>query len=214
MRIGFIGAGKVGFSLGRYFVENGLTVSGYYSRNIQSRTEASRFTRTKAFDELADLLNSSDTVFITVPDSAIREVYEQIRDIGIAGKLICHCSGAMSALEAFPDIARYGGPYGLTYSYREYADSIDPILKKVIDCGKALECNTGGMSRGLSDPNPSFDVLRRYKELGGELITLGSDAHSPDTLGYEFDKVGDILKSIGFRYYAVFRNRRPCMYPL
>ena len=111
-------------------------------------------------------------------------------------------------------IARYGGPYGLTYSYREYADSIDPILKKVIDCGKALECNTGGMSRGLSDPNPSFDVLRRYKELGGELITLGSDAHSPDTLGYEFDKVGDILKSIGFRYYAVFRNRKPCMYPL
>lgn len=130
MRIGFIGAGKVGFSLGRYFVENGLTVSGYYSRNIQSRTEASRFTRTKAFDELADLLNSSDTVFITVPDNAIREVYEQIRDIGIAGKQICHCSGAMSALEAFPDIARFGGsgcsihplfPVSSKYdSYREF----------------------------------------------------------------------------------------------
>jgi predicted short-subunit dehydrogenase-like oxidoreductase (DUF2520 family) len=108
MKIGFIGAGKVGYSLGRYFAENGLTVSGYYSRNIQSRTEAARFTRSKAYDDLASLLSSCDTVFITVPDNAIREVYEQIRDIGITGKQICHCSGAMSALEAFPDIARYG----------------------------------------------------------------------------------------------------------
>ncbi|MDD7515917.1 Rossmann-like and DUF2520 domain-containing protein [Ruminococcus flavefaciens] len=108
MQIGFIGAGKVGFSLGRYFAENGLTVSGYYSRDIQSRTEAAKFTGSAVYDELSELLENSDTVFITVPDNSIREVYEQIRDIGIAGKQICHCSGAMSALEAFPDIARYG----------------------------------------------------------------------------------------------------------
>ncbi|MCR4793731.1 MULTISPECIES: Rossmann-like and DUF2520 domain-containing protein [Ruminococcus] len=109
MQIGFIGAGKVGFSLGRYFVENGLKVSGYYSRDIQSRTEAAKFTGSAVFDDIASLLRKCDTVFITVPDSAIREVYEQVRDVGIAGRQICHCSGAMSALEAFPDIARYGG---------------------------------------------------------------------------------------------------------
>lgn len=108
MQIGFIGAGKVGFSLGRYFAENGLELSGYYSRDIQSRTEAAKFTGSRVFDSASELLSSSDTVFITVPDSAIREVYESIRESGIAGKQICHCSGAMSAQEAFPDISAYG----------------------------------------------------------------------------------------------------------
>ncbi|MBQ5317153.1 MAG: histidinol-phosphatase HisJ family protein [Oscillospiraceae bacterium] len=111
-------------------------------------------------------------------------------------------------------IARYGGPFGLTYSYDEYADSIDPILREVIDGGRALECNTGGLSRGLSDPNPCFDALRRYKELGGELITLGSDAHDPSTLGYRFDEVGERLRAIGFTHYAVYKGRKPEMMSL
>ena len=111
-------------------------------------------------------------------------------------------------------IARYGGPFGLTYSYSEYADSIDPILKLLIDSGKALECNTGGLSRGLDEPNPCYDVLRRFRELGGELITLGSDAHDPSTLGYHFDEVGEQLRAIGYTHYAVYRDRKPQMLPL
>ncbi|MBQ5311989.1 MAG: histidinol-phosphatase HisJ family protein, partial [Oscillospiraceae bacterium] len=76
-------------------------------------------------------------------------------------------------------IARYGGMFGQEYSYKKYADIIDSILRLLIGSGKALECNTGGMSRGLPEPNPCYDVLRRYRELGGELITIGSDAHDP-----------------------------------
>ncbi len=108
-------------------------------------------------------------------------------------------------------IVRYGKAHGLSYSYKEYADCIDPILSIVIDDGKALECNTGGLSRGLCEPNPCFDILKRYKELGGELITLGSDAHSPETLGFAFEEIGERLKEIGFTHYAVYKNRIPHM---
>ena len=95
-----------------------------------------------------------------------------------------------------------------------YSDYIDPILRKIIENGKALECNSGGLSRGMNEPNPCEDIFRRYRELGGELVTLGSDAHSPETLGYGFERCGQMLKSCGFKYYAVFRSRKISMEPL
>ena len=108
MKIGFIGAGKVGFSLGRYFAENGIFITGYYSKALQSATEASRFTKSRGYDNMAELVGDSDVILLAVPDSAIKEVYDQVKAVGIGGKQICHCSGAMSVAEAFPDIARFG----------------------------------------------------------------------------------------------------------
>ena len=108
MNIGFIGAGKVGFSLGKYLSVNGIGLSGYYSRNLNSAEEAAEFTGTKAFTTLEELLRESTVIFITVPDGAITDVFNNIRELGISGKLICHCSGALSAGEAFPDISTSG----------------------------------------------------------------------------------------------------------
>lgn len=108
MKIGFIGAGKVGFSLGKYLSVNGIGLSGYYSRNLNSAEEAAEFTGTKAFTTLEELLRESTVIFITVPDGAITDVFNNIRELGISGKLICHCSGALSAGEAFPDISTSG----------------------------------------------------------------------------------------------------------
>lgn len=108
-------------------------------------------------------------------------------------------------------IVRYGKKHGLTYSYAEYADYIDEILRQLITDGKALECNSGAFSRGMDEPNPCTDVLKRFRKLGGELVTLGSDAHSPETLGDRFSECGEILKSCGFKYYAVYKKRKPEM---
>lgn len=108
-------------------------------------------------------------------------------------------------------IVRYGQKYGLSYSYRKYSDYIDGILRVLVSDGKALECNSGAFSRGMDEPNPNTDVLRRFKELGGELITLGSDAHTPETLGDRFDYCGELLKNCGFKYYAVYKKRKPEM---
>jgi histidinol-phosphatase (PHP family) len=84
----------------------------------------------------------------------------------------------------------------------------------LIEHGKGLECNTGGLRYGLSQPNPSRRILKRYRELGGEIITIGSDAHTPDYLGYGFQECRRFLLRCGFRYYTVFHGRKPEFIPL
>ena len=111
-------------------------------------------------------------------------------------------------------VVRYGPNQNKYYSYETYADYIDPILRYLIENGKCLEINTGGLKYGLGETNPSTDVLRRYRELGGELITVGSDAHVPEYLSYEFDRVSKILTELGFRYYTIFEQRKPVQIPL
>lgn len=104
-------------------------------------------------------------------------------------------------------VVRYGqNPEA--YSYRKYADEIDAVLKLLLEKGIALEVNTAGF-RTLGRTNPEPDVLRRYRELGGELITVGSDGHQPEYLGYRFRETEELLRSCGFSYYAVFRQRKP-----
>lgn len=100
------------------------------------------------------------------------------------------------------------------FSYRTYADRVDAILKLLIEKGKGIELNTGGYKAGLSEPNPCHDVLRRYKELGGEIITMGSDAHTTEYVAYRFEDAREVLRHCGFRYFTVFRERKPEFVPL
>ena len=106
-------------------------------------------------------------------------------------------------------IVRYGKDKDKYYGYHDYSDVIDSILKKLIENGKGIEINTGGLKNGLRYPNPCPDILKRYKEFGGEIITIGSDAHTPEYIGYKFDIAESILKDCGFYYYSIFKNRKP-----
>lgn len=108
MNIGFIGAGKVGFSLGKYFAENGINVTGYYSQKSESAKDAAKFTSSEQYSNTAELISDSSVIFLTVPDSEISQVYDKIKHMGISGKQICHCSGSITKSEAFPDISEYG----------------------------------------------------------------------------------------------------------
>ena len=106
-------------------------------------------------------------------------------------------------------VVRYGTHQAEEYSYKKYAEEIDEILKILIAQGKGLEMNMAGMKYGLGFPNPHPDVIRRYKELGGEIVTIGADAHRPEHVAFDFDKAGEILISCGFSYYAEFKGRKP-----
>lgn len=108
MKIGFIGAGKVGVSLGKFFREGGLAVTGYYNRHREAALEAAKFTGSACFDSTEALAEASDAIFLTVPDNQIRAVYESLRRLDLRGKKICHCSGALSADAAFPDVEALG----------------------------------------------------------------------------------------------------------
>ena len=107
-KIGFIGAGKVGVSLGKFFREGGLPVTGYYNRRREAAQAAADFTESKCFDSAEAVADASDVIFLTVPDNKIREVYESLRGVDLRGKKICHCSGALSAEEAFRTLRLWG----------------------------------------------------------------------------------------------------------
>ena len=92
---------------------------------------------------------------------------------------------------------------------KEYSDWLDEIIRLLIDKGLGMEINTGGYAAGLGHPNPHEDILKRYRELGGEIVTIGSDAHAPERIAADFDRACSILKKCGFRYHAIFRKRKP-----
>lgn len=106
-------------------------------------------------------------------------------------------------------VVRYGKSKAENYSYRKYADIIDEILEYLILHGKGIEFNTSGFKYGLGFGHPHPDVLKRYRELGGEIITIGSDGHKPEHITYDFQKVSDILKACGFKNYTEFKQRKP-----
>lgn len=106
-------------------------------------------------------------------------------------------------------IVRYGKNREKDYSYRAFADYIDEILKLVIQKGKGIEINTAGFKYGLGFAHPHPDIIKRYRELGGEIITVGADGHKPEHIAYEFEKVSSILEACGFKYYTEFDQRRP-----
>lgn len=106
-------------------------------------------------------------------------------------------------------VVRYGPNKNRFYTYQTYQDIIDEILRQLIAHGKGIEINTAGFKYGLGHPNPTEDILCRYHELGGEIITIGADGHKPEHIAYDFHRVPEILKTAGFTYYTVFKNRKP-----
>lgn len=106
-------------------------------------------------------------------------------------------------------VVRYGPKLDKDYSYEKYKDLFDRMLTLLLEQEKGIELNTGGLRSGLKDFNPCADVLRRYRELGGEIITVGSDAHAPADVASNFALAEETLKSCGFKYYSVFEKRVP-----
>lgn len=100
------------------------------------------------------------------------------------------------------------------FSYEKYADVLDEILRTLIAKGKGLECNSKSLYIGMGQPGPDTSILRRYREMGGEILTFGSDAHRSDRIGMAFDRAAAIAKNCGFHYYCVFRERKPVFFPL
>lgn len=96
--------------------------------------------------------------------------------------------------------------------YSEHREIIDEILRTLVSKGKGLEMNTSGVDR-CGDYLPSADMFRRFKELGGEIVTVGSDAHRCDRIGQYTHRACEILTEI-FGHVCTFDNRQPVFHKL
>lgn len=97
MRIGIIGAGKVGTTLGKYLSIHGKNVTGFYSRTHESADEAATFAETETYSSLCKLVEESDVIFITTPDGVIPQVWGKLLHQDISNRIICHFSGSLSS---------------------------------------------------------------------------------------------------------------------
>ena len=121
MKVGFIGAGKAGCSLGKYFSDNcdmnDLQVTGYYSLYEEEARWAAVFTNSTTFECMDDVITASDAIIFSTPDGAIKNVWDSIDKDYLQGKIIGHLSGSLSS-DVFSGIEDYGA----------YAISIHPLF--------------------------------------------------------------------------------------
>ena len=135
-------------------------------------------------------------------DEAIRAYYaEMLEDVRMMP--------SFDTLAHLDYVTRYM-PEGVSCSgWEAHADLIDEILREVIRRGAALEVNTSGFRSRLAQQNPCEGILRRYRELGGSLITIGSDAHEPSRIAGFYEETAALLRRTGFEEYCVFKGRTP-----
>lgn len=103
---------------------------------------------------------------------------------------------------------RYIGDVNAIPPISNYKEYILPTLESLISRGKGIEINTGGPIRGLPYNHPKREVLEWYKDLGGKIITIGSDAHTPDQIGEGVVGAMEMLKEIGFETVSIFKKRK------
>lgn len=177
-----------------------LGVMGYLSERL------SEFVKGKGFDFViasSHLVNGKDPYY--------PEYYEEF---GEKDGMFKYFESILENIERFSDFDVYGhldyaARYSPSKSYdpSDFREIIDEILKRLISMGKGIEINTAGLN-SLGYVHPHRSILSRYKELGGEIVTVGSDAHERTRVAADFDKAEEVLKNAGFKYYTVFRNRR------
>jgi len=106
-------------------------------------------------------------------------------------------------------VVRYGGYDEKSIEYKEFREILDEILFNLVRKDKGLEINTSGIRYGLLNPHPNIEILKRFKELGGHIVTIGSDAHNYHDLASNFDLALEMLENAGFDEIAVFNRRIP-----
>jgi len=115
-------------------------------------------------------------------------------------------------------INRYNPDRDARVLYDDCPDEFDRMFEALISKEKALEINTRSIDklikRGASNPMPDSKLLMRYRDMGGRLITLGSDSHTCDTLGIHFEETCEYLKGLGFTEAVYFVNHKPFTEPL
>lgn len=104
---------------------------------------------------------------------------------------------------------RYMAPYGIDVDFRQFEDKLRTLFAVLIEEERGLELNTSGLRQGARTTFPTEFIMSLYRDCGGEIVTLGSDAHTPDDIGAHFEEGIALLKRIGFTKLAHYRAHQP-----
>ncbi|MBP5273689.1 MAG: histidinol-phosphatase HisJ family protein [Abditibacteriota bacterium] len=123
-------------------------------------------------------------------------------------------TGLFDSVAHFDLIKRWGSRFYGPFRPAPYMDAIDECLKELVKRNMGLELNSAGTRQDPGDFYPHRDILARYRELGGELVTFGSDCHRPEHLALKLEEAAEYLFSLGFRYMCTWEKRRPSFFDI
>jgi histidinol-phosphatase (PHP family) len=154
---------------------------------------------------------TSDWVIISAPEMVdayfSRHSQRQAYEPYFEELLAAAASGLGDVLGHFDLIKRYGvGHYG-PFEPVDFEQEIRAVLRAAVETGVGLEINTSGLRQSPGETYPGLAVLRWYRELGGEILTVGSDAHQSNDLGAGLAEAQELAQEAGFRAVATFEER-------
>jgi len=117
-------------------------------------------------------------------------------------------SGIFDCLGHFEMLRRYALKYIKDYSYEEFKEPIDEILEAIAKKGMTLEVNTSGLRHLPEETYPRIEIVERFLELGGQNLTIGSDSHLPEHIGYRIPETMELLLNIGVKEITLFSKRK------
>lgn len=160
------------------------------------------------------LPNNDDFAFIKYENYDYQGIMSLIEDYYKELYKLC-CWGKFDVLGHVTYTLRYiEGNAGIKVDMSKFEDLIRECFKKLIESGKGIEINTSGLRQKYGKPFPHKEILEIYKELGGEILSLGSDAHCKEDLGKGIAECAELAKQTGFKYITYFKNRKPEFLPL
>ncbi len=127
---------------------------------------------------------------------------------------------ATAALGLFDVIGHIGYPLRYMRAYEPdltllpWRERLAELFRRLIAAGKGVEVNTSGLRGSLGETMPAPWLLSLYRDLGGELVTLGSDAHRTGDVGAGIAETQKLLRTLGFRFHCVYNKRKAAFYPL
>ena len=153
-------------------------------------------------------------------DSVFSTAYFEARTHDEAYRLFYEELERLTAVGDFDILSHFDVPvrtsfavYG-TYTPLDYADYLRPALRNCVERGLALDLNTAALRRRANVLTPGLDILRLYVELGGERVTLGSDAHRPEHVGSHLEVALEVARAAGLKYLTHFENRQARLVPI
>jgi len=182
---------------------------------VQDLTSAKSAASTPGLDYLLGSIHAvtgiKDFYYLDYPDLAtclsLAEVY-------LDENIALVKDGYLDCLAHVGFLNRYTVPLGFRIDFMLFEEKLRHLFRLLVESGRGIELNTSGLRQGVGSAFPSLPILRLYKECGGEIVTVGSDAHCAAHVGRHFDEAYDLLQEAGFRYQTIFRQRKPTFIPL
>lgn len=161
-----------------------------------------------------NLRGQEDFCFLDVDNTDDEEIRDILNEYFEEERLLAEW-GKADALGHLTYPLRYiCGEHGRKVDLRNYSNQIEAVLRALIHSGTALEINTSGLFQKLQSTMPPEEIVAQYRRMGGERITIGSDSHYGEKLGFGVQEGMELAVRCGFREMTIFQNREPVQIPI